>query len=354
LRIVVGLLLLAGALVAFFAFANAHAIPRAPDFDQPSAITSDGTRVWVADYADDSVTEINASTGAVVRVINLDNPSKPPVYGPWSIGSNGRFVWVSYADYSKLTQLNAMTGVLVQTIPTSTSPGIGSNIAVDGDRLWVPNLVNSPLAASSVTEFNADTGAIIRIRSMRHTQILPFRVAADSSFFWVNGSDEFNAKTGALVRRFGESDACLHGNGPYTETDDGVHLWEAIGSGNCVAEVDDHTGKVVRVIAGRRYDSSNLLAGPQAIASDGVHVWVRNVADNTVAELNAMTGALIQVLRGPSFDFDFDSRSANSTLAIESLSGVSSDGDHVWIANVGGDSVTELDARTGALIQVIR
>ena len=34
--------------------------------------------------------------------------------------------------------------------------------------------------------------------------------------------------------------------------------------------------------------------------------------------------------------------------------GVSSDGTHVWVANVQGNSVTELDASDGALVQVLK
>jgi DNA-binding beta-propeller fold protein YncE len=32
---------------------------------------------------------------------------------------------------------------------------------------------------------------------------------------------------------------------------------------------------------------------------------------------------------------------------------VSSDGTHVWVANYFGDTVTEMDAATGALVRVI-
>jgi hypothetical protein len=34
--------------------------------------------------------------------------------------------------------------------------------------------------------------------------------------------------------------------------------------------------------------------------------------------------------------------------------GIASDGTHVWVANFGGGSVSELSASTGALVQVLR
>ena len=75
---------------------------------------------------------------------------------------------------------------------------------------------------------------------------------------------------------------------------------------------------------------------PGGVSSDGTHVWVANGGDNTVSELDASTGALVQ------------------TIAVgSSPGGISSDGTHVWVANVGANTVGELDASTGALVQTI-
>jgi DNA-binding beta-propeller fold protein YncE len=57
-------------------------------------------------------------------------------------------------------------------------------------------------------------------------------------------------------------------------------------------------------------------------------------------ELDAATGALVQVISGSSYGFD-------------NPAGIASDGTHVWVTNESGDSVTELDAATGALVHVL-
>jgi DNA-binding beta-propeller fold protein YncE len=59
-----------------------------------------------------------------------------------------------------------------------------------------------------------------------------------------------------------------------------------------------------------------------------------------VTELDAATGALVQVLSGSDFGFN-------------DPADISSDGTDVWVANSHGDSVTHLSASTGALIQVL-
>jgi YVTN family beta-propeller protein len=75
---------------------------------------------------------------------------------------------------------------------------------------------------------------------------------------------------------------------------------------------------------------------PSGISSDGTHVWVANYGDNTVSELDASTGAVIQ------------------TIPVgDEPSGISSDGTHVWVTNLWDDTVSEIDASTGAVVQTI-
>ena len=59
-----------------------------------------------------------------------------------------------------------------------------------------------------------------------------------------------------------------------------------------------------------------------------------------MTELDAATGALVQVISA-------------STGKFHSPTGISSDGTHVWVTNLRGLDVTELDAATGALVQAI-
>ena len=54
-----------------------------------------------------------------------------------------------------------------------------------------------------------------------------------------------------------------------------------------------------------------------------------NSGDNSVTELNASTGAMVQVLSGSSYGFNVPAA-------------IASDGTHVWVANSGDESITEL------------
>jgi DNA-binding beta-propeller fold protein YncE len=99
-----------------------------------------------------------------------------------------------------------------------------------------------------------------------------------------------------------------------------------VGGGGSVAEVDVATGRV-RVLTGDGF------SGPVAVASDGTRVWVADSGGNAVTELNAATGALVQVLTGSRYGF-------SDPVA------VAADGTRVWVANGDSDSVTEFPAST--------
>ena len=83
----------------------------------------------------------------------------------------------------------------------------------------------------------------------------------------------------------------------------------------------------MKVISGSSYGFDS----PDAITSDGTHVWVANLYGNSVTELSASTGALVRVIRGSSYGFD-------------ELEGITSVGNHIWVTNGGGSSVTEFPA----------
>ena len=54
----------------------------------PYSVSSDGTHVWVANYGEDTVSEIEAATGKVINTIEVGS-------NPFGVSSDGTDVWVS-------------------------------------------------------------------------------------------------------------------------------------------------------------------------------------------------------------------------------------------------------------------
>ena len=70
----------------------------------PSAIASDGTHVWVANEFGASVTELDAATGAPIKIV------AGPKYefdGPDAVASDGTHVWVTNWDGQSVTEFPA-------------------------------------------------------------------------------------------------------------------------------------------------------------------------------------------------------------------------------------------------------
>jgi YVTN family beta-propeller protein len=85
---------------------------------------------------------------------------------------------------------------------------------------------------------------------------------------------------------------------------------------------------------------------PGAVSSDGTHVWVANSGGGTVSEIDASTGTVVDTI----------------PVGTDPVA-VSSDGTHVWVANEGtytygtpnpvNGTVSEIDASTGTVVNTI-
>jgi DNA-binding beta-propeller fold protein YncE len=294
-------------------------------FDEPDAVSSNGTDVFVANVLGNSVTELNASKGTLVQVMSgssykFDYPVAVSAYGPYA--------WVANAQGNSVTEINASTGAAVQVISSHIDHPV--SISSDGTHVWVANFDNN-----TVTELSATTGALVQVISTVSDQIYePLSVSSDGTHVWVvnteYGVTELSASTGAYVSYLGEEQYGF--SSADAVSSDGTHVWVANDGNSVVTEIDASTAALVAGV-------SDDISDPLAVSSDGTDVWVVN-AGNTVAEISATTGKAIALLSSSAYVF-------SHPLAI------SADGTDVWVANSTGNSVTEIDAATRAIVRVI-
>jgi serine/threonine-protein kinase len=88
------------------------------------------------------------------------------------------------------------------------------------------------------------------------------------------------------------------------------------------------------VLSGGSYGFSN----PAGIAADGTHIWVANAGGYSVTELNGSDGGWVQTLSGGRYGFS-------------NPAGIAADGTHIWVANAVGNSVTELNGSDGSWVR---
>ena len=346
-------------------------------FDNPDAIASDGTHVWVANAGNGTVSELNAVTGRYVRTVF---GSKYDFRYPCAIGVAASHVFVANCQGDSVTELDASSGALVAVLSGSNYAfDTPSAIAVDRTHVWVGNLgasvteINAStggavtevggmpylgdggkalasngvdlfvvnVGGGSVTELDEATGAVVRVISSYLYRFHDLVAAAfHGSRLWVLGGSltEINASTGALVGVI--STAKDKVGDPIGMVADSSDLWIAHQYPKSVVELNAATGALVRTVSG-----GLVFPSSTAIACDGVHVWVANGPGSSdgdaVTDLNATTGRLVRITSGAGDEFS-------------SLRDVISDATDAWVLNTAGDgSITEIDNGTGAVVRVI-
>jgi hypothetical protein len=337
-----------------------------PHFDEPDAIAVSGSRVWIVNMASNSVTELNAKTGALVRVIDAKSDA---FHHPDGIAVQGSHVWVTngneefgmgtsnypLAKYSSVTELNAKTGALVRVIDVNTDKLLQPGpVAISGSHVWVLNANSAQSATSTpmnaLIELNASNGSLVHIFKTNVDGLYgPLNLTASRSDVWVSNANgfedsltEINSTTGSLVRVIRPTTGELLA--PDGIAVSGAHVWIAnIRQGdNSVTELRTSNGSFVRNIKARAGKFNGLLG----IAAEGSHVWVTNGNGyesggntNSVSELNATTGSLVRVIKA-------------KTDGLYGPTAIVANDSKLWILNIS--SVTELNAGSGSLVRVVK
>jgi DNA-binding beta-propeller fold protein YncE len=327
----------------------------AGEFDSPDAVAVAGGLVWVANAGGNSVTEINANTGALIRVISA---SRYELNEPRAIAVTGTTVWVlNSGDVSRtaITEIDAATGALIRVISATRYHINGADgIAASGNTVWVANVGNG--GGNSVTEINAATGALIRVLTGRRYQFSGLgAIAASGNTAWVADADsvtEIDATTGALIRVLAGGRYRLRRLQEIAVT--GSTVWTAAspfgdGAVSTPTTLLLATGINAATGAPVRAGSATLPQFIFGMAADRFGAWllINDVVgkaggdpDGEVAEFSATTGALIRTLSPPIVkDTPGDG------------SGIAADEDHIWVT--GPDYLVEFNAATGALIREI-
>jgi YVTN family beta-propeller protein len=135
-------------------------------------VSSDGTDVWVANFGEETVSEIDASSGTVIRTIYVGK-------GPYGVSSDGTHVWVSNSFENTVSEIEASNGHVIRTIHVGDSPyGVYS----DGTHVWVANN-----GENTVSEIDAASGTVIL---KVHVGSGPVGVSSDGTHVWVANDDE--------------------------------------------------------------------------------------------------------------------------------------------------------------------
>ena len=335
---------------------QALAVPRAPagtsapyGFNAPDAAVLDGPVLFVANKGGNSVTEVNAGTGAYISTIqgpryHLDGPTALKVVGRDLFVASGR-----------------------------------------GD---------------SVTELNAKTGAVIRIMAgINYGFTYPVAMASEGSrYLFILCTDGSVAKVVIATGQYlGEATGRHFGfDNPTSLVVVGKNIFVANSGSNSVTEVNARNMSLVKILSGPGGAANDPFHTPIGMVSEGGNIWVTNQAGLSVTEFSAATGTVVQVVPntenylpspgaiaygdGYFFVTSPPGRSpmvtqlastdpakmpwmmcnTNGPYTFSNPQALVVYGGDLWVVNEGGaggppgNSLTEMSASTGALVQVVR
>jgi DNA-binding beta-propeller fold protein YncE len=161
----------------------------------------------------------------------------------------------------------------------------------------------------------------------------------------------------------------------------GGQAWVTNTHGNAVTEFDATSGAWIRTVTSPAYQ----LKSPSGIAFDGTRLWVADYATSTITVIVAATGALSQVVStssaGPESVAAGDSRvyvtspdgyypmltayaassagyqwmmcNSNGPYSFNNPQAPLVVGTVLWVANASGNSLTEMDATSGAYLRTV-
>jgi DNA-binding beta-propeller fold protein YncE len=234
-----------------------------------------------------SVSEIDARTGSLVRLIA---GARYGFSSPTALAVHGADLLALNAGGS-VTEIAAATGVWVRTI-AGARYGFDHPAAmvVASGQAWVTNS-----HGNSVTEFDATSGAWIRTLTNSAYQLKgPARIAFDGTKLWA--ADNLTAKitvivaaTGALSRVLS---AAAPGPAPVAVGDSRVYVASPAGGWPMVTAYSAGS-------AGYQWMMCNTngpcnFINPQALFVVGTVLWVANTSGNSLTEMNASTGAYLR------------------------------------------------------------
>lgn len=294
----------------------------------PSAISTFGTNVWVANFSGNSISAFSTVDHSLLMHFTGSFGSFEE---PSALVASSDALWVASATNNKIEAISPVNGTVLRSVVLpGSSPLLISKFVLDGKRLFAMSI-----ASGAIFSINVTSGIPSRI-GPNEAASDPVALATDPTGTWiVNGNVntvvEVESVTGAVLHRL---DLSGRTTAPLTSiADDGQHLWILASGSGQLFELTT-TGNLVRVING------GTLREPSSVFSDRIRVWVANASSNSVTVFSAISGALLWSLTGANCGFA-------RPVAI------TGDGLHVWVANSSGMSVTELDESTGRCLRVL-
>ena len=267
-------------------------------FDSPAAIAFCGGHMWIANQANNSLTELQSSNGRLIQIIESHINW---ISSPQSLDCIGLGLWVSNSYINSLSEFNAVTGHLSRIVKSPkyelSRPTV---LASDAAHLWV---INS--GSDSITEIDPHSGNLIRVIQLRSGH------SSASDYF---GPVDLTVEANTLL----------------------------------ITNITSKEDTLIEVSVGSGSISGTKKLGPSTpnsnfgyVVATNSHAWISNADGRSLSEVSLNRLPTIQLIHGTIHQFN-------------GIEGLSLLGPDVWISNIYGQSVAELSTKTNTVLRVVQ
>jgi DNA-binding beta-propeller fold protein YncE/tRNA A-37 threonylcarbamoyl transferase component Bud32 len=281
--------------IGFFTLGGGGVGGTVPVGDSPRALAYDGRSVWVGNFYDGSIQQVDPTGGKVVGSLEFGGV-------PWVLLAEGNHLWVADGLRNALVLLDASSLQVLSTTQVGSAPDA---LAYDGSNVWVAN------SGDNTVSRVAPDGQVI---STHPVGLRPSALVFDGERIWVAGADDGSLTL--LAASSGEVVARLNvGGEPSALAYDGSRMWVAQAETNTVSTLGSD-GAMLAV--------TPVCDGPRALLWDGASVWVA-----------CERGGKVQALSS-------DGQVKRTVTVGKAPYALAFDGTNLWVANEGDDTLSRI------------
>lgn len=357
------------------------------EFNTPNGITLDGTYLYITDYGNHNIRNVEIATGTVGTlagswIAGADDGvgTAASFSSPAGITTDGTNLYVADVGNHKVRMVVIETGEVTTIAGSGTAGAVDGTgmaasfnlpfgITYQGTSLYMTDTLNYKIrkvetATAAVTTV-IDTGLALGIDDPEILTIFEqlYGIATDgTSLFLTEVSDHsihaINIETGVLTTVAGSGfEGAEDGVGteasfkmPAGVTTDGINLYVADTFNHKIRRVAVATGEVI-TLAGTWFpsaeDGPGLTAGfnqPSDITTDGVSLYVADTYNRKIRKVALATGE-VSTVAGSGTEGNVDG--IGSEASFNWPVGITTDGVYLYVADAGNHNVRKIVIATG-------
>jgi len=313
----------------------------------PMGLAFGGGYLWVACWSNSSVSKIDVATNTVVATITVGS-------SPNALAVSGGNLWVANYYSNNVSKIDMASNTVVATVPVGSNP---SGLAVVGSFLWAANL-----SSNSVSKIDMATNTVVATVSVGSQ---PRGLAAvTATFLWVANSGANTVSKVDVGSNTVVATVSVSGQ-PYGVAVIGSFLW--VGGWGQVQKVDTSTNAVVATVP------AYVGAWGNGMVSVTGFLWVSG--SNQVTKIDVTANVVAATVlpgesRGMAFDglylwvalygsgqvlkVDINTLQILLTVPVGTRPhSVAYNGSYIFVTNFGSNSVSKIDPQTGTVVATI-